>query len=101
MTINYQNVGVIPQWSRGDRLRKAREVAGLDQATLAERIGSSRRTVSSAENGEREPRRAVVMAWAMATGVPFEWIENGDVKSPPPSGEGLEARPEGFEPPTF
>ncbi|MDU5380556.1 MAG: helix-turn-helix transcriptional regulator, partial [Actinomyces sp.] len=69
----------IPQFDRSDRLRKAREHAGLEQAQLAELIGVSRNTISGAERGANTPRRHVVMAWAMATGVPVEWIETGRV----------------------
>ena len=38
--------GVTPQWTVGDRLRKAREMIGLDRAELAEQIGISRNTVT-------------------------------------------------------
>ena len=72
----------------------------MDQTALADAIGASRRTISGAENGEREPRRAVVMAWSLATGVPLSWIETGE--APSPDGDGASVvRPEGFEPPTF
>ena len=99
MTIDV-GAGHIPVWTRADRLRKARESAGLDQTTLGERIGVSRGTVSNAERGTVEPRRAVIMAWAMATGVPLRWIDTGE--APSPDGEGASVvRPEGFEPPTF
>lgn len=63
----------------------------MDQTTLAEAIGSSRRTISGAENGEREPRRAVVMAWSLATGVPLVWIETGE--APSPDGDGASGLP--------
>ena len=100
MTID-AGIGHIPTWTRADRLRKALEVAGLDQTALGQRLGVSRGTVSNAERGTVEPRRAVIMAWAMATGVPLHWIETGE--TPSPGGEGVSggARPEGFEPPTF
>ncbi|MSS45898.1 helix-turn-helix transcriptional regulator [Cutibacterium sp. WCA-380-WT-3A] len=67
----------IPEFDRSDRLRKAREHAGLEQSELASTIGVSRNTVSAAERGVSAPRRHVVMAWAMACGVPVEWIETG------------------------
>lgn len=61
----------------GDRLRKAREVAGLNQTELANSLGIGRRSVSRYEEGDKEPKRGVVMAWSMATSVPFEWLMTG------------------------
>lgn len=67
---------VIPQWTLGDRLRKARESAGMDQLELANRVGISRNTVSNYElgNGTRPPKVVVLRAWANECGVPYEWI---------------------------
>ncbi|WP_084253082.1 helix-turn-helix transcriptional regulator [Devriesea agamarum] len=84
-------LGNIPQITKAVRLRLAREHAGLEQAELAERIGASRRTIGSAERGERDPRRTLVMAWALATGVPLQWIETGRV--PSPDGDGTHMLP--------
>jgi transcriptional regulator with XRE-family HTH domain len=66
----------IPQWTLGDRLRKAREHAGMDQLELANRIGISRNTVSNYElgNGTRAPKVVVLRAWAHECGVPYEWV---------------------------
>lgn len=74
----------IPRWSLGDYLRKAREHAGLEQAQLAVDLGISRNTVINYERGKVSPRRAVIMAWAMRTGVPVEWLEGSE--SPRPDG---------------
>ena len=67
----------VPEWTVSDRLRKARETAGLDQAQLAERAGLSRATVSNAERGVGIPQRATLLVWAMATGVDPEWLMAG------------------------
>lgn len=66
----------LPVWTLGDRLRKAREFAGLDQDELAERIGISRGTVSNYElgRGQRPPKRIVINAWAEVTNVPVSWL---------------------------
>jgi transcriptional regulator with XRE-family HTH domain len=66
----------IPQWTLGDRLRKAREFAGMEQGELALRIGVSRGTVSNYElgRGTRPPKVVVLRAWAHECGVPYEWI---------------------------
>jgi len=57
-----------------DRLRKAREHAGLTQEELAERAKITRRTVSLVETGEVTPRKTTVNQWAESTGVPVEWL---------------------------
>lgn len=66
----------IPDWTLADRLRKAREVAGLEQAELAQRIGISRHTVGNYElgRGVRGPKLIVLRAWSQETGVPLAWL---------------------------
>ena len=39
----------IPEWTRGDRLRKARSLTGLTSREFAEEIGVSQKTVTDAE----------------------------------------------------
>ena len=98
---------MIPTFELPHRLRRAREVAGLDQIPFAEKIGVSRATITNYENGHVAPRRIVINAWSLATGVPVEWLLHGIVPEHEreaaamkvASGDG--ARPEGFEPPTF
>lgn len=63
----------------GDRLRKAREDAGMSQAQLAVAIGISRNTVSNAELGDRTPLTVTLRAWAEVTGVPVQWLQTGTV----------------------
>lgn len=81
----------IPKFDLNDRLRKARETADLDQAQLAELIGVSRNSVSAAERGASKPRKPVLIAWAFATRVPFEWLTTGQInENPDPDGPGGE-----------
>ena len=76
-------VGIIPTFTIHDRLRKAREAAGLDQVQLADIIGMSRTSVSNYETGVMaKPRKIVVNAWALATGVPVQWLETGVAPAP-------------------
>lgn len=76
--------GVIPEWTLGDRLRKAREMTGLDQARFAALIGVSRRGVSAAESGEsKQPRKLLLKAWSHYTGVSLQWLETGEAPNPP------------------
>lgn len=83
------STGFIPQWTIGDRLRKAREMTGLTQVQFAERVGLSRATVNNSELNKSQPRKSVVLLWAMETGVDREWLATGRVnKNPDPDGPG-------------
>lgn len=67
----------VPEWSKGDRLRKARLYAHLEQDDLARALGVSRPLISKFEKDEREIRRAYATAWAVRCRVPFEWLWDG------------------------
>lgn len=73
-----QQTGSVPVWTLGDRCRKAREHAGLDQNEMADLIGVSRTTVGNVENGRRAVRQIVLNQWSLATGVPISWLQYGD-----------------------
>lgn len=75
----------IPRWTLGDRLRKAREHAGLSTAALGTDLGLHRNSIGAYERDQTEPKRAVLMAWALRCGVPFEWLVSGEA---PPSDDG-------------
>jgi transcriptional regulator with XRE-family HTH domain len=79
--------GDAPPWTLADRLRKAREHRGLDQTELADLMGVSQRSIRNYEAGRTTPRRPQLIAWAFATGVSLEWLED--------------VRPKGLEPLTF
>lgn len=68
--------GTVPEWTPADRLRKARELAGLKQQDLAELTGISRASIVNYEAGKTSPRRPAMAAIAMATGVPLWWLAN-------------------------
>jgi DNA-binding XRE family transcriptional regulator len=68
------DAGTIPAWTLGDRLRKARETAGLSQAELAADIGISRASVVNYEVDRYTPSRPVLLSWALRTGVPLTWL---------------------------
>ena len=70
--------GRVPTWTLRDRLRKAREDAGLTQQQVADKLGTHRRSVVSWESGAIIPKRATVLAWAMTTGVPTWWLEGAE-----------------------
>jgi putative transcriptional regulator len=55
-----------------NRVRKAREACGWTQAQLAERIGVSRKTVNTVENGVFVPSTVIALKMARALGEPVE-----------------------------
>ena len=55
-----------------NRLREAREGRGWTQAELAERIGVSRKTVNTVENGVFIPSTVVALKLARALGCSVE-----------------------------
>lgn len=90
MTTNQQE-GVVPEFTIGDRLRKAREHLGMEQGPFADLIGVSRGSVSNYERGMIDRYRPIVMrAWARETGVSLGWLETGQ-GSPTPPAPGLPA----------
>ena len=56
----------------GNRLRELREEQGLTQAQLADRIGVSRKTVNTVENGVFVPSTVVALKLARALSCPVE-----------------------------
>lgn len=86
--------GLVPEFDTSDRLRKAREVAGYEQAEFAELIGVSRGTVSNYERGgTKRYKPIVVRAWALSTGVSLEWLMDGiTAPTPTPPGNRVEDR---------
>lgn len=74
MTLEPRDRPALPSWSLGDRLRKAREAAGLEQRELATRAGISRATISNAERGVGNPNLATLVSWAEACEVPVAWL---------------------------
>lgn len=63
-----------PTWTFQDRLRKAREHAGLNQSALAEKLEVASGTIQRWETGVRSPSKKSLQALAEATGVPIEWF---------------------------
>ena len=68
----------VPQWTLGDRMRKAREHAGLKQTDLARDTGIGRSSIVNYETGRYAPSRPVLLSWALCTGVPLTWLTGDD-----------------------
>lgn len=89
------DMGSIPEWTRGDRLRKARLQTGMTTREFADHIGVAQKTVSDAELDKRQMRKILLNAWALGTGVPASWLETGVVDDgpTPPVGGGTNQYP--------
>lgn len=70
------------QWTLGDRLRKARHVAGITSAAMAEHLGVERSTISRFEADRVTPRLAYLRLWAMCCDVDLDWLRYGDSAGP-------------------
>jgi transcriptional regulator with XRE-family HTH domain len=85
--------GNIPSLTLGWRLKMSLDYADISVHAMAEMLGVSRATLSRwmSDKGER-PKKAYLSQWALATGVPFEWIDTGVVTAiPSPDGGGTRA----------
>ena len=69
-------------WTIGDRLHKARRVAGISVEEMATGLGVSRNTIGNWETGRSTPRRQSVIAWAQLTGAPLDWL-TGEAETSP------------------
>lgn len=99
MTRATHTTGVVPPLTVGMRCLMARVFADLEQTELAELTGLSRKTIGNYEKGRVSPRRAGLVAIAMATGVDLGWLENGNTPDGDPVGGGV-VRHQGLEPRT-
>lgn len=82
--------GRIPEWTLGDRLRKARSLTGMNTRDFADKIGVSHGTVTNAEGDKRAVRQITLNAWSLATGVSLEWLVEGTgdpAPTPPPAAQ--------------
>ncbi len=72
--------GVVLDWTLGDRLRKAREHAGLQQKDMAKAFGVTAKTISNWEHGRGSPRgdqAKLCEKWGKITGVDAGWLMFG------------------------
>ena len=93
--------GAIPEFTQGDRLRKARELTGLTAQEFADEIGVSRGTITNAETDARQVRSITMRAYALRTGVPLTWLETGEapVQPEPDGGRELDSTQEASDEP--
>jgi transcriptional regulator with XRE-family HTH domain len=78
---------MVPQWTVGDRLKKAREATGRTQFEFGEEIGLSRGIVANLETDTTPAKKPIIVAWAFATGVDLHWLLTGEeLPEPDPDG---------------
>lgn len=63
-----------PTWTLGEKIAKARKLADMNQAELAEAIGVSASLVSKWESDTREPRLSRIRAIEAVCPVPADWL---------------------------
>jgi transcriptional regulator with XRE-family HTH domain len=68
--------------SISERLRWAREQAGLSQGQVAKLLGVHRPTISTIESGERTVKAQEVTFFSETYGVESAWILDGDAAIP-------------------
>ncbi len=66
-----------PDFELRHRLARALEIAGLDNADMANELGVHRNTISNYLTGKHQPSKSVLRVWADVTNVPFIWLEKG------------------------
>jgi transcriptional regulator with XRE-family HTH domain len=64
----------VPTFTLGDRLAKARSLAGISAQEMANQLGVSRNTISNYENDRTTPPRSVVILYAELCDVPEWWL---------------------------
>lgn len=66
----------VPEWTLGDRLRKAREYAQIDRDEMAQRLHVTPGAISHWEGDRRRPADLldVLHKWANETRVPVQWL---------------------------
>lgn len=72
--------GVVPQWTVADKIRKAREHAGLSQQQLADRLSVTRTSIVNWERGHTRPLRVLLGLLAAETGVDPDWLASDDAQ---------------------
>lgn len=65
---------VIPTWTLGERLQKARVWAGIDAEDMAGLFFRHRNTISNWETGKTRPSARVLEKWSETTNVPRWWL---------------------------
>lgn len=89
-----QPIGIVPEWTFADRLRKARRQTSMTQKAFAAAIGADEKAYSQWEAGNNRPRELVDICQAVerVTGVSAGWL----LGLVPGSGDGLAHEHRGY-----
>jgi transcriptional regulator with XRE-family HTH domain len=72
-----QQSAEVPQWTRGWRMRRALDHAGLTVETMISELGISRGTASRWLHDKGPVRDIYLKQWALRCGVSFDWLKSG------------------------
>ncbi|MEW5800120.1 MAG: helix-turn-helix domain-containing protein [Bacteroidota bacterium] len=61
----------------GDRLKKARESAGLSQSELARLVDTKKQNIAAYEQGRAQPNNKLLVNISKALNVTIEWLTTG------------------------
>ena len=67
----------VPEWTLGDRLKKARVLAGIEQREMARQLGVTSGAISNWEKDISRPRQdllQVLRRWSEITNVSYGWL---------------------------
>ena len=67
----------VPEWTLGDRMRKALEASGTPVGEMAEYLDVGRATIGRWLHDRTPVKRSVLLIWSATTGVDLEWLETG------------------------
>jgi transcriptional regulator with XRE-family HTH domain len=81
----------VPEFTMGDRIRRARMNAGLKQQDIEDETGISRNSVTAWEHDARMPSAALLRVLANYLHVPVEWIIQGTTPTNTPTVAKLES----------
>jgi transcriptional regulator with XRE-family HTH domain len=68
---------MVPEWTLGDRMRKALEVSGTPVGEIAEYLEVNRATVGRWLHDKSPVKKSTLIIWAATTGVDLGWLETG------------------------
>lgn len=69
--------GQVPEWTMGDRLRKARSLTGMTVAQFAAASLISAKSINNYEADKYPPKLLALKRWAEVTGVSESWLLTG------------------------
>lgn len=73
--------GLVPEWTTGDRLRKARSLTGMTLTEFAEATLISAKTIGNYEADRFRPKPLALRRWAEVTGVSEAWLLGGSTSA--------------------